>query len=91
MDKLSQLDQLIDDAEELLTKLADARNPEIQELRDRVDRAVNEARSAIANQADDVSDELLNIVNKIAAGIVLAGTVAFLAGSARGAKKGPSR
>jgi ElaB/YqjD/DUF883 family membrane-anchored ribosome-binding protein len=95
MDKMAKLDQLIDDAEELLIQLADARNPEIQELRDRVDRAINDARRSIAGQVDDVSDQLLDIVNKvddairdypwiaIAAAIVVAGTVAFFAGSAR--------
>jgi ElaB/YqjD/DUF883 family membrane-anchored ribosome-binding protein len=47
VDKAEKLDQLIDDAEELLTKLADAHDPDIQKLRDRVDEAVADARRCL--------------------------------------------
>jgi ElaB/YqjD/DUF883 family membrane-anchored ribosome-binding protein len=100
VEKALKLDQLIDDAEELLTKLADAHNPEIQILRDRVDHAIGDARRAITQQGDDASVRLRDIANSIddyvrdypwlavAAGIMAAATVAFIAGSAIGAKRG---
>ncbi len=99
MDKMRRLDQLIDDAEELLIQLAETHNPQIQELRDRVDEAINDARNNIVSQVDDVSDRVRHIVDKIddavrdypwiaiAAGIALAGTIAFFVGTARGARK----
>ena len=40
MNKLDRLDELIDGAEGLLTQLADAHDPNIQWLRDRVDQGV---------------------------------------------------
>jgi ElaB/YqjD/DUF883 family membrane-anchored ribosome-binding protein len=99
VEKANKLDQLIDGAEELLTKLADAHNPEVQKLRDRVDRAIGDARRAIAQQDDQASMQLRDIANTIddyvrdypwlavATGILVAGTVGFIAGTAIGAKK----
>jgi ElaB/YqjD/DUF883 family membrane-anchored ribosome-binding protein len=99
VEKATKLDELIDGAEELLTKLADANNPEIQKLRDRVDQAIGDARRSIARQSDEASLQLREIASTIddyirdypwvavAAGIVLAGTVAFLAGATVGPKR----
>ena len=103
VDKAEKLDQLIDDAEELLTKLADAHYPDIQKLRDRVDEAVADARRAIAQRADDASVQLRDIANSIddyvrdypwlavVTGALVAGTVAFIAGATIGAKQGGVR
>jgi ElaB/YqjD/DUF883 family membrane-anchored ribosome-binding protein len=99
VDKAGKLDQLIDDAEELLIKLADAHSPEIQKLRDRVDSAIGEARRALAQQRDDASMDLRDIANAVddyirdypwlavAAGVFFAGTVAFLAGATVGSRR----
>jgi ElaB/YqjD/DUF883 family membrane-anchored ribosome-binding protein len=101
LDKAGQLDQLIDDAEELLTNLADAHDPEIQVLRDRVDRAINDAWRSIAQQDDPASAELGDIARSVddyvrgspwlavAAGVLIAGTVAFFAGASLGSKRRP--
>jgi len=65
MDKLERLDELIDGAEELLTQLADAHDPNIQRLRDRVDQAVADATRALSRQGDDTSVRLRDIASTI--------------------------
>lgn len=103
MDKSNKLDQLIDDAEELLTKLADARDPTVQTLRDRVDHAIGDARRAMAQQSDEAGVGLRDIATTIddyirnypwlglTTCVLVAGTVAFLAGTTIGTKRGSSR
>jgi ElaB/YqjD/DUF883 family membrane-anchored ribosome-binding protein len=99
VDKAYKLDQLIDDSEELLTKLADAHDPDIQRLRDRVDHAINDARRAIARQGDDASVRIRDIARSIddyirdypwlavMTGILVAGTVGLIAGTTIGTKR----
>jgi len=94
---------LIDGAEELLTNLTDAHDPEIQKLRDRVDEAIAEARRAIATSEDELSVKLRDIAHTVddyvrdypwlavATGVLVAGTIAFIAGSTTGSKKRPIR
>jgi ElaB/YqjD/DUF883 family membrane-anchored ribosome-binding protein len=103
VDRAVKLDQLIDDAEELLTKLADAHDPHIQVLRDRVDKAIADARRDIEWRTADASVQIRDIANAIddyirdypwlavATGILVAGSVAFIAGAAVGGKKGSPR
>jgi len=93
MTKADKLDQLIDDSEELLTQLADAHNPEIQQLRDRVDEAVRDARRALQTSEDTGSLGLRELALTIddfvhdhpwltlATGVLVASTVAYIAGS----------
>ena len=99
MEKSQKLDQLIDDSEELLIKLADAHNPEIQILRDRVDHAINDARRAIERESEDASIRLRDIAVTIdnyvhdypwlalATGVMIAGSIAFIAGATLGTKR----
>ena len=94
MGKLDQLYQLIDGAEELLTQLADAHDPRIQRLRDRVDQAVADASRALSRESDDASVRLRDIAGTVddcvrdypwlalLAGVLVAGTVAYIAGAA---------
>jgi ElaB/YqjD/DUF883 family membrane-anchored ribosome-binding protein len=100
VDKAVKLDQLIDDAEELLTRLADAHDPQIQYLRDRVDEAIGDARKSITRAANDTGVQILDVARTVddyvrdypwlavGTGVLLAGTVAFLAGVTIGAKRG---
>jgi ElaB/YqjD/DUF883 family membrane-anchored ribosome-binding protein len=100
MENAAKLDDLIDGAEELLIKLADAGNPEIQQLRDRVDHAIGDARRALALRGEQESVQLRDIANTIddyvrdypwlavATGILVAGTIGFIAGTVIGEKKG---
>ena len=99
MDRALKLEQLIDGAEELLTKLADAHDPHIQRLRDRVDEAIRDAHRSI-DQNDDVGVQLRDVARTVdeyvrdypwvalGTGVLVAGTVAFLAGVTIGAKRG---
>lgn len=102
MDKAAKLDQLIDDAEELLTQLADAHDPEIQRLRDRVDEAIADAHRVIAQGIDDavqfrdIAQSIDDYVRDypwlaVLTGVVVAGASGFIAGAAIGAKKGGVR
>ena len=100
MDKAGKLDELIDGAEELLTNLTDAHDPDIQDLRDRVDRAISDARRAIARREADMSVQVRDVVHAIndyvhdypwlalTTGVLVAGAVAFVAGAA--GKQSPS-
>jgi ElaB/YqjD/DUF883 family membrane-anchored ribosome-binding protein len=99
VDRAVKLDQLIDGAEELLTQLADAHDPQIQRLRDRVDEAIGDARRSINQSRDEVSVQLLDIARSVddyvrdypwlAVGTtaIVAATVAFLSGITIGAKR----
>jgi ElaB/YqjD/DUF883 family membrane-anchored ribosome-binding protein len=99
MNRLDRLDELIDGAEELLTKLADAHDPNIQRLRDRVDHAIADAMRTLSRQDNEATLRLRDIANTIddyvrdypwlavLAGVVVAGTAAFIAGAAVGNKR----
>jgi ElaB/YqjD/DUF883 family membrane-anchored ribosome-binding protein len=99
MDKLGRLDELIDGAEELLIQLADAHDPNIQRLRDRVDRAIADATRTLSRQDDEASLRLRDIANSIddyvrdypwlalLTGVLVAGTAAFIAGAAVGSER----
>jgi ElaB/YqjD/DUF883 family membrane-anchored ribosome-binding protein len=98
MNKLDRLDELIDGAEGLLTQLADAHDPNIQWLRDRVDQGVADAKRALSRN-DDPTGRLREIAVTIddyvrdypwlavLAGVVVAGTVAYIAGVAAGKRR----
>jgi ElaB/YqjD/DUF883 family membrane-anchored ribosome-binding protein len=98
MNKLDRLDELIDGAEGLLTQLADAHDPNIQWLRDRVDQGVADAKRALSRN-DDPSGRLREIAVAIddyvrdypwvavLTGVVVAGTVAYIAGAAAGKRR----
>jgi ElaB/YqjD/DUF883 family membrane-anchored ribosome-binding protein len=98
MNKLDRLVELIDGAEELLTQLADAHDPHIQRLRDRVDQAVADATRTLSRK-DDESVRLRDIITTIddyvrdypwlavLTGMALAGTVAYVAGAAAGKRR----
>jgi ElaB/YqjD/DUF883 family membrane-anchored ribosome-binding protein len=81
-----------------MNKLADAHDPNIQWLRDRVDQGVADAKRALAKN-DDPSGRLREIAVAIddyvrdypwlavLTGVAVAGTVAYLAGAAAGKRR----
>jgi ElaB/YqjD/DUF883 family membrane-anchored ribosome-binding protein len=103
MDRLDRLDELIDGAEELLIQLADAHDPNIQRLRNRVDHAIADATRTLSRQDDEAALRLRDIANSVddyvrdypwlavIAGALVAGAVAFIAGAAVGSKRRSSR
>jgi ElaB/YqjD/DUF883 family membrane-anchored ribosome-binding protein len=103
MDRLDRLDELIDGAEELLIQLADAHDPNIQRLRNRVDHAIADATRTLSRQDDEAALRLRDIANSVddyvrdypwlavLTGALVAGAVAFIAGAAVGSKRRSSR
>ncbi|HLZ98941.1 MAG TPA: hypothetical protein VKP66_13460 [Steroidobacteraceae bacterium] len=94
MEKLDRLDELIDGAEELLTQLADAHDPRIQLLRERVDQAVADATRHFSRQGEDPSARFRNMAGTIdgcvrdypwlalLTGVLVAGIAGYIAGTA---------
>jgi ElaB/YqjD/DUF883 family membrane-anchored ribosome-binding protein len=99
-DKLdAKLGDLINGAEELLMRLADAGNPEMQHLRDRVDHAISDANRALTKRRERLSIRLADIARSVddyvhdypwlavATSALAVGTAAFIAGAVVGSKK----
>jgi len=99
MDSIAKLDALIDGAEELLSKLGAIRDPQVQELRDRVDHALGEAYEALARPNQEAGVRLRDVAGTVddyirdypwlavATGVLTAGTIAFIAGGVIGKRK----
>lgn len=89
-----KLDNLFDQTEKLLAKLADERGPEIQQLRERLDRSMEQTRDALRRQPPrehvnvrDVAASFNDYVRHypwvaLATGVLVASTVGILATSA---------
>ncbi len=91
--------ELSTQAEELLGKLGDIKTPEGQALRERVNQAVESAKSAISEAGDGAAEAFKNALVSaddyvhenpwVAVGVVagIAGAVGFLAGLVAAPKK----
>jgi ElaB/YqjD/DUF883 family membrane-anchored ribosome-binding protein len=89
-----KLDHLFDQTEKLLAKLADERGPEIQELRQRLDRSIEKTRTALREnpppehvKVRHVAASLNDYVRNypwvaLATGVLVASTIGILATSA---------
>jgi ElaB/YqjD/DUF883 family membrane-anchored ribosome-binding protein len=89
------MDQLVADAEELLSKLKDTGNPEIQKLRAKVQAGIAEAKQAATEQVTlgaerlrQVTDSVVSYVQEnpwvaVAAGTAIAVALIYVAFSAR--------
>ncbi|HEX3914244.1 MAG TPA: DUF883 family protein [Steroidobacteraceae bacterium] len=89
-----KLGDLFDQTEKLLAKLADERGPEIQQLRERLDRSMEQARVALQHQparehvnVRDVAASVNDYVRRypwvaLATGVLVASTIGILATSA---------
>jgi ElaB/YqjD/DUF883 family membrane-anchored ribosome-binding protein len=89
-----KLDNLFDQTEKLLAKLADERGPEIQELRQRLDRSIEKTRMALREnpppehvKVRHVAASLNEYVHNypwvaLATGVLVASTIGILATSA---------
>jgi ElaB/YqjD/DUF883 family membrane-anchored ribosome-binding protein len=95
MSNSEAMDQLVSDAEELLSKLRDASNPEIQKLRAKVESGLAEAKGAATKQVQlgaerlrQVTDSVVSYVQEnpwvaVAAGTAIAVALIYVAFSAR--------
>jgi ElaB/YqjD/DUF883 family membrane-anchored ribosome-binding protein len=94
MDATHQLNDLFNQTEKLLVKLADERGPEIQELRQRLDRSMTQIRVALKSKPPrdtvkvrDMAGSLNDYVKNypwvaLATGVLVASTIGILATNA---------
>jgi len=94
MDAAHKLNDLFDQTEKLLAKLADERGPEIQELRQRLDRSMEQTRVALKTKPPrdnvkvrDVAASFNHYVRHypwvaLATGVLVASTIGILATNA---------
>ena len=91
MDPARRLNDLFDQTEELLAKLADQRGPEIQELRDKLHRSMGQTRVALGRapaqehvKVRDVAASFNDYVRNypwiaLATGVLVASSIGILA------------
>jgi ElaB/YqjD/DUF883 family membrane-anchored ribosome-binding protein len=91
MDSAHKLNDLFDQTEELLAKLADQRGPEIQELRDKLHRSMGQTRVALQSsparqhvKVRDVAASFNDYVQNypwiaLATGVLVASSIGILA------------
>jgi ElaB/YqjD/DUF883 family membrane-anchored ribosome-binding protein len=94
MDPTQKLNELFDQTEKLLAKLADQRGPEIQEVRDRLGKSMAQTREALKNdehpervKVRDVAASLNDYVRNypwvaLLTGVLVASTIGILSTSA---------
>ena len=94
MDSTHKLNELFDQTEKLLAKLADERGPEIQEARDRLGKSMAQTREALKNggrsehvKVRHVAASLNDYVRNypwlaLMTGVLLASTIGILSTSA---------
>jgi ElaB/YqjD/DUF883 family membrane-anchored ribosome-binding protein len=94
MDSAEKLNNLFDQTEKLLAKIADQRGPEIQELRERLDRSMERTRVALKRnpprehvKARHVAASFNDYVKHypwmaLATGVLVASTIGILATNA---------
>jgi ElaB/YqjD/DUF883 family membrane-anchored ribosome-binding protein len=94
MDSTHKLNELFDQTEKLLAKLADERGPEIQEVRDRLAKSMAQTREALKNgerpehvKVRDVAASLNDYVRNypwlaLMTGVLVASTIGILSTSA---------
>ena len=82
MNNNNAMDQLVSEAEELLSKLQDASNPEIQRLRTKVESGLAEAKRAASDQVQLGAEKLREVTSTVVAYVQENPWVAVAAGTA---------
>jgi ElaB/YqjD/DUF883 family membrane-anchored ribosome-binding protein len=87
--------QLIDDVEELLARMDDEHGPRLDELRDRVEATISQAKVALTKRSDAATSQVRHYAGiadhyitgypraAFASGILLGAAIGFLLASAR--------
>jgi ElaB/YqjD/DUF883 family membrane-anchored ribosome-binding protein len=65
MNNNNALDQLVSEAEELLSKLQDASNPEIRRLRAKVESGIADAKRAASDQLQMGAEKLRQVTGSV--------------------------
>jgi ElaB/YqjD/DUF883 family membrane-anchored ribosome-binding protein len=96
MNNNNAMDQLVSEAEELLSKLQDATNPEIKRLRAKVESGLADAKRAASDQVQLGAEKLREVTGSVvayvrenpwiavAAGTAIAVALLYMAFSAQG-------
>jgi ElaB/YqjD/DUF883 family membrane-anchored ribosome-binding protein len=58
MENLRTMNQLVNEAEELLAKLGKSANPEVRQLRDKVESSIEDMKGVLSNQAQAGMDKI---------------------------------
>jgi ElaB/YqjD/DUF883 family membrane-anchored ribosome-binding protein len=82
MNSSEAIDQLVADAEELLAKLKDTSNPEIQKLRTKVESGIADAKQAATEQAQLGAERLREVTASVVSYVQENPWVAVAAGTA---------
>ena len=82
MKDLQSVDQLVSDAEELLSKLGSAASPEIRGLRDKVESSIGEMKDVISRRAKDGVDTAQDVAKSVIEFVQDNPAVAIAAGAA---------
>ena len=94
MDSAEKLNNLFDQTEKLLAKIADQRGPEIQELRERLDRSMERTRVALKSDPPREHVKVRHVAASfndyvkhypwmaLATGVLVASTIGILATNA---------
>lgn len=82
MNNNNAMDQLVSDAEELLSKLQDASNPEVKRLRAKVESGLAEAKRAASDQLQVGAEKLRQVTSSVVEYVQENPWVAVAAGTA---------
>jgi ElaB/YqjD/DUF883 family membrane-anchored ribosome-binding protein len=94
MDSAQKLNNLFDQTEKLLAKIADQRGPQIQELREKLDRSMEQTRVALKSRPPHEHVKVRHVAASfndyvqnypwiaLATGVLVASTIGILATSA---------
>jgi ElaB/YqjD/DUF883 family membrane-anchored ribosome-binding protein len=58
MENLRSMNQLVNEAEDLLAKLGKSTNPEVRQLRDKVESSIEDMKGVLSNQAQAGMDKI---------------------------------
>jgi ElaB/YqjD/DUF883 family membrane-anchored ribosome-binding protein len=58
MENLRSMNQLVNEAEDLLAKLGKSANPEVRQLRDKVEASIEDMKGVLGNQAQVGMDKI---------------------------------
>jgi len=95
MDKNTSINELVADAEALLSKLGDLKSPDIQELRNKVETGIADAKKSMSRQAragaerlQEMTESVVDYVQEnpwiaVAAGTAIAVALIYIAFSGR--------
>jgi ElaB/YqjD/DUF883 family membrane-anchored ribosome-binding protein len=65
MENLRSMNQLVNEAEDLLAKLGKSANPEVRQLRDKVESSIEDMKGVLSNQAQAGMDRIRDATKSV--------------------------